>query len=170
MGNYRKFTLPALVFAVFVMVAIPISRYILSLPVSQIMNEGCSGFSSYQLTNCIAYYQRLGDIAILQWYAQMALWILWAGLFAGAACSFYLFPRISLSSIWKVNFLFLGFLIALLIAGLPLLLSFELIMNAFLFAFSLIIGLFTLELTLVSSISQAISLEEKILFPGSFEL
>jgi hypothetical protein len=163
MGKYKKFVIPAGVFGLFIVLAILISIYTLSLPLKEITNEGCQGFSSYQLDNCIAYYQRVGDLAILQRDAKIALWILWLGLLAGAACSFYLFPRILLSNAWKVNILFLGLLVALLVAGLPLILFTDLIANGFIFALSLVIAFLTLELVLVSSTKEVVYIDDIIL-------
>jgi len=160
MGKYKKFVIPTGVLSVFIAIAMLLSGYILSLPLSQITDEDCSGFSGYQLTNCLAFYQRQGDVGILQYYAQIALWLLWIGLFIGGACSFFVFPRISLPHTLKVSILFLGFLSALLIAGLPLILFTELIINGFIFALSLVIVFLSLELALVSSTREVINIEE----------
>lgn len=170
MGKYRKWMIPALVFAAFGIIALFLSWYILSLPLAEITSEECNGFSSYQLGNCIAYYQRIGDVAILQRNARIALFLLWAALFAGAACSFSVFPRISLSRRWKGNMLVSGFLGALLIAGLPLVFFTDLVSNGFIFALSLLIGFLTLELTLVSSTKETISIEEFILSMSDIDI
>jgi hypothetical protein len=156
MEKYKKFVIPAIVLSVFMAIAIPLSVYILSLPVLQITYEDCSGFSSYQLTNCIAFYQRQGDLDVLQQDAQTALWILWTGLFIGGACSFFVFPRISLPPTLKVSILFLGLLSALLLAGLPLVLFAELIVNGFLFVLSLVIAFLAFELALVSPTKEVV--------------
>ena len=169
MEKYKKFVIPAMVFTAFIAIAIPLSVYILSLPHSQIANEGCSGFSGDQLTNCLAYYQRQGDADVLQHYAQIALGILWIGLFMGVVCSFFVFSRISLSRTLKGSILFLGLLSALLIAGLPLILFTELIVNGFLFALSLVIGFLTIELALVSPTKEVVAPEEPIPAARSME-
>lgn len=163
MGKEKKWMIPALVCAIFVVIAAILSWYILSLPLAQITSEGCSGFSSYQLDNCIAYYQRTGDVAMLQHDAYVALLLLWGALFVGAACSFSVFPRISLSRVWKMNMLFSGSLIALLIAGLPLVLFTDLITDGFIFALSLVIGFLALEFALGTSTRETLSIEEFIL-------
>ena len=150
MGKNQKFINPAIIFSIFFTAAIPLSGYILSLPLSQITGEGCSGFLGYQLINCIAFYQRQGDVDVLQQYAQTALWILWIGLFIGGACSFFVLPRIALPRTLKVNILVFGLLSALLLASFSLILYPELIFNGFIFALSLVIGFVALELALVS--------------------
>ena len=160
MGKYKKRMLPAGIAGIFIVLAVPLSLYILSLPLQEIRNEGCNGFSTYQLANCIAYYQRLGDVALLQRAAQTSLWVLWSGLFLGVLCSCYLFPRLSLSSTSKVSILFLGFLIASLLAGFPLILLSDLLINGLFFALALIIGFLTLELTLVSALREDSAREE----------
>lgn len=162
MGKYKKFVIPTIVLSVFIAIAMSLSEYILSLPFLQIAAEGCSGFSGYQLTNCIAFYQRQGEVGILQYYAQTALWILWIGLFIGGACSFFVFPRISLSSTLKVYILFLSLLSALILAGLPLILFTELIINGFIFALSLVIVFLSLELALISPTKKIVATEELV--------
>ena len=160
MKKYKKFAIPTIVFSIFIVIAILLSLYILSLPLSQITNGDCSGFSDYQLTNCIAFYERQGDIDVVQQYAQTAFWMLWTGLFVGATCSFFVFPRISLPYRLKVDILFLGLLTALLIAGLPLALFTKPIINGFLFALSLIIGFLVFELVLVTPTKEVVATEE----------
>lgn len=162
MKKYKKFIITTIVLSVFIAIAIPLSLYILSLPILQITGEGCSGFSGYQLTNCIAFYQRKGDLGILQQYAQIALCVLWIGLCIGGACSFFVFPRVSLPGILKVNVLFLGLLGAFLIAGLPLILFTELIFNGIIFALSVVISFLTLELVLVSPRKEVITTEASV--------
>jgi hypothetical protein len=160
MEKYKKFIVPALVFGVFIVTAIPVSLYILSLPLSQITGEGCSGFSGYQLSNCIAFYQRQGDVGVLQHYAQIALGMLWIGLSTGGVCTFFVFPRISLSGTLKGILLFIGLLSALLLAAAPLYLFAELITYGFCFALALVIGCLALELFLVSPAKEVVATEE----------
>lgn len=163
METYKKWLIPALISAVFVIIAILLSLYILSLPLATITSKGCAGFSGYQLGNCIAYYQRLGDVATLQQDAEIALWILWCGLITGTACSFSVFPRISLSRTLKTNILLSGLLLALLLAGLPFFLLTDLIINGFIFTLSFLVIFLTIELTLISSTNVATSIEETVL-------
>jgi len=162
MGKHKKF-IPALILSVFIIMAIPLSVYILSLPVAQITNEGCRGFSGYHLTNCIAYYQRQGYESVLQHYADAALMTLWIGLFTGGGCSFFVFPRFSLSRTLKVYILVLGLLITLFLACLPLILFAELIFNGLIFALSLIMGFLACELALVSSTKRSVTIEGLVL-------
>ncbi len=151
---------PAIVFGVFIVIAIPVSLYILSLPLSQITGGVCSSFSGYQLSNCVAFYQRQGGADVLQQYAQIALWTLWIGLFTGGVCTFFVFPRISLSGTLKGILLFIGLLSALLLASTPLYLFAKLTTYGFYFALSLIIGCLALEIFLVSPTKEVASTEE----------
>jgi hypothetical protein len=161
MVKYKKIIIPAIVFGVFIVSAIPVSLYILSLPLSQITGTGCRGFSGYQLSNCIAFYQRQGeDLDVLQQYAQIALWTLWIGLFTGGVCTFFVFPRIPLSGTLKGILLFIGLLSALLLASTPLYLFTKLIIYGFCFALSLIIGCLAIEIFLVSPTKKVASTEE----------
>ena len=160
MKKKTTFIIPAIACSLFIAIAIYLSVYILSLPLSQITNDGCSGFSGYQLNNCIAYYQRLGEVATLQQEAQTSLWMLWTGLFIGSVCSFLVFPRISLSRTRKAILLFLGLLGALLLAGLPLILFTQIIINGFIFGLSLVIAFLTFELVLISGTKEDFSVEK----------
>ncbi len=132
MEKYKKFIVPAIALGVFIGIAIPVTLYILSLPLSQIASNGCRGFSGYQLSNCIAYYQRQGDLGVLQLYAQIALWTLWIGLFTGGVCTFFVFPRIYA----------------------------EPMTYGFCFALSLVIGCLALGLFLVSPTKGAVATKE----------
>lgn len=162
MGKYKKKIISALILSIFIIIAIPLSAYILSLPVSQITERVCRSFAGYHLTNCIAYYQRQGYGDVLQHYADAALLILWIGLFIGGACSFFVFPRISLLRTLKVYTLVLGLLITLLLACLPLILFTELIVNGFIFALSFETGFLAFELALVSSTKGIVATEELV--------
>ncbi len=164
MEKYKKFVIPTMILSTFIVIAIPLSIYILSLPLSQIADEGCRGFSGYHLTNCIAYYQREGHVSVLQHYANAALWLLWIGLFIVGVCSFFVFPLISFTRTLQVYILVLGLLITLLLACLPLILFAEPVSNGFIFAFALVIGLLAFELAFVSSTKKAIATEELILY------
>lgn len=150
MEIYKKFVVPALVWCVFIVIAIPLSAFILSLPLAQITEEGCSGFSGYQLTNCLAFYQREGDLEVLQNYAQAAIWILWIGLLLGGACSLIVLPHMAIPRTQKVIIPLLGLLTALLLAGLPLILFTELTVNGLIFALSLVCAFLSLEIGLAS--------------------
>jgi hypothetical protein len=160
MEQDKQLIVPAIVFGMLIIIAIPVSLYILSLPLSQITGEGCRGFSGYQLSNCIAYYQRQGDVGVLQQDVQIALWTLWIGLLTGGVCTFFVFPRISLSATLKGILLFIGLLSAFLLASAPLYLFAELITYAYCFALSLIIGCLALELFLVSPTKKVVATEE----------
>jgi len=160
--KYKKLITSAGICSVFIALAIPLHFYILSLPLTQIAEGNCSDFSGYHLANCIAFYQRKGDVEALQEYAYAALWILWAGLFIGGVCSFFVFPRFALSLTLKVYILVFGLLIALLLACIPLILFAELITDGFIFTLSLVTGLLTVELALVSSTRRVISMVEPV--------
>jgi hypothetical protein len=160
MGKYKRIVVPALVLGAFIALAIPLSVYILSLPFSQIASNGCSDFSDYQLANCMAFYQRQGDVEALQAAAQTALGILWVGLFLGGIGSFFVFPRFSLSRTRKAVILFLGLLGALLLAGLPLILSLEMVTNGYIFALSLLIGFLAFALTMATPTEEGGVTEE----------
>lgn len=164
MGKHKKWMIPALLLTLFVIIAIFLSLYILSLPLATITSQGCAGFSNYQLGNCIAYYQRLGDVATLQQEAEIALWILWFGLIAGLVCSFCVFPCISLSRTLKTNILLFGLLLALLLAGLPFFLLTDLIINGFIFTLSFLVIFLTVGLPLISSTNETRSMEDTALF------
>lgn len=160
MEKYKKFIVPALVFGMFIVIAVPVSLYILSIPLSQIAREECSGFSGYQLSNCIAYYERQGSLDVLQQNAQIALGMLWIGLITSGVCTFFVFPRIALSDSLKGILLVIGLLSAFLLVSTPLYLFAELITYGFCFAISLVLGCLALELFLVSSTKVVIATEE----------
>lgn len=164
MGIYKKWILPTIILGVFVAIAIPLSISILSLPLVQIAQEGCRGFSSYHLTNCIAYYQRTGAVSGLHFYTYLALSILWIGLLVVGVSTFLVFPRISFTRTLQAYILFLGLLATLLLICLPLILFTELIVNGCIYALSLVIGFLACELAVVSKAKRYAGIEELVSF------
>lgn len=161
MRTYKN-SIRATILSVFIASAIALSIYILSLPLTQIAHEGCNGFAGYHLTNCIAYYQRIGTVSVLQHYAYTALSILWSGVLIGSACSFFVFPRICFTRTLQVYIVFLGLLTTLLLICLPLILFTELSINGCIFALSLVIGFLACELALISKTKGYTGVEELV--------
>lgn len=160
MRTYSKRLVPLTILSVFITLAILLSIYIVSLPLVQITHEGCNGFSGYHLTNCIAYYQRIGTLHDLQRYVYLALALLWSGVLIASICAFFVFPRIFLTRTLRAYIVFLGLLTMVLLICLPLILFTELVINGCIYALALVIGFLACELALVSKTKRYSGVKE----------